>query len=524
MEELKILLARVHSGDLEAFGQIVARFQDMACAYAYSILGDFQLAEDVSQEAFVEAYKQLNRLRVPDAFPGWFRRILFTRCGRMTRRKRIQSHSLEMAAGVPSKAPGPAHIVEHHEIQAQVLEAVHALPEYQRTVTMLFYINGYSQKEVAEFLEIPVTTVKKRLHDSRKRLKERMVGMVKDTLKNRAPDVRFAEKVVTRVLEINLLPQTLPRAKHRAVKKVLGLDIGTFAIKGVELTCENDRLVVTGAGWESISSAEDTSEAIRRLISKNKLCTDNVVTSLNGKFAFSRIITLDKAPSFQELQNTIKIEVEKYLPLPPEEVEWRQQVLGNFHEGTPVKFLIVAAKRDVIAEHQALLERAGLQSTILDTDTMALENAVALCTEVNPIMRREMTAAVNIGASNTSVIIGDGSDNFFIRVMPPLGIVEAKKGDQEIVKKIAAELLRTFNYFYKEMKGHKINRILLSGGAVHIDGLVELLSQCLSLGVIKFNPFEYLDVKVPNPELLRIRAPDLVVALGLASRIRSLVD
>ena len=77
MEESATLVERSRSGDLDAFEALVRRFQDMACGYAYSILGDFHLAEDAAQEAFVDAYRNLGQLREPRAFPGWFRRVVF---------------------------------------------------------------------------------------------------------------------------------------------------------------------------------------------------------------------------------------------------------------------------------------------------------------------------------------------------------------------------------------------------------------------------------------------------------------
>ena len=63
MEQLDSLVVRARAGDLDAYGRVVRRFQDMACGYAYSILGDFHLAEDAAQEAFVEAYRCLAKLR-----------------------------------------------------------------------------------------------------------------------------------------------------------------------------------------------------------------------------------------------------------------------------------------------------------------------------------------------------------------------------------------------------------------------------------------------------------------------------
>ena len=74
---------------VDAYGRLVERFRDMACGYAYSILGDFHLAEDMAQEAFIVAFGKLGQLGQPEAFPGWFRRIIWSCCGRITRQKAL---------------------------------------------------------------------------------------------------------------------------------------------------------------------------------------------------------------------------------------------------------------------------------------------------------------------------------------------------------------------------------------------------------------------------------------------------
>ena len=94
----------------------------------------------------------------------------------------------------------------------RVLAAIRSLPDGQRMATTLFYINGYSYNEVADFLEVPVSTVKKRLYDSRSKLKERVIAMVKDTLKKSAPDDDFAARVETLVREEFTLPGTGSRS------------------------------------------------------------------------------------------------------------------------------------------------------------------------------------------------------------------------------------------------------------------------------------------------------------------------
>ncbi len=197
MEELKTLISQSQAGDLEAYGSIVRRFQDMAVGYAYSILGDFHWAQDAAQEAFIEAYRNLYQLREPAAFAAWLRRIIIKYCDRFTRGKRVETVSLEEAMEVSANEKDPAQAVEEREMKDTVLAAIRALPQHERIVTTLFYIDGYSHKEIAGFLEIPATTVNSRLQSARRRLQEGMMKMVRDNLQKERPsrDDRFASSV-----------------------------------------------------------------------------------------------------------------------------------------------------------------------------------------------------------------------------------------------------------------------------------------------------------------------------------------
>ncbi len=195
---MKELVTRAQRGDLDAFGQIVNRFQDMAVGYAYSILGDFHLAEDAAQEAFIGCFTELRQLREPDAFPSWFRRIVFTQCSRLTRGKRVPIVSLEAAEQI-ADAHDPLETIERKQLSDRVLDAVHGLPDDERAVMTLFCINGYSQAEVGAFLDMPVSTIKNRLHSARTKLREGMMEMVEETLRGSAPGDEFAAKIKGRI-------------------------------------------------------------------------------------------------------------------------------------------------------------------------------------------------------------------------------------------------------------------------------------------------------------------------------------
>ena len=188
MEQLRGFLEQAKAGDLDGFASLVERFQDMAAGYAYSILGDFHLAEDAAQEAFLEAYPNLHKVYGPEAFPGWLKRIVFKHCDRILRRKTIAARPIdESAEQVAAPGGNPQSAAEAGELKAEIRDAVDSLPTTTRTAVALYYISDYSQREICEFLGIPATTLKSRLHRGRRQLQERMIGMVEQDLRRNRP-------------------------------------------------------------------------------------------------------------------------------------------------------------------------------------------------------------------------------------------------------------------------------------------------------------------------------------------------
>ncbi len=242
MEDWDKLVVRAKEGDLEAYGLVVRRFQDMAYGYGYSILGDFGLAEDAAQEAFVEAYQCLGSLREPAAFPAWLRKIVFKQCDRITRRKRVPMVPLESAAEIASREPGPAEVVERRQMREEVLAAIRALPEHEREVTALFYINGYSHGDIAGFLGVASKTVKSRLHTARTRLREGMVHMVSDSLRENALGDGFAGKVIANI----------PPLKWGAGRECTFAGALESALQGTQFPCDYDTIMgATGLAFRT---------------------------------------------------------------------------------------------------------------------------------------------------------------------------------------------------------------------------------------------------------------------------------
>lgn len=155
-------------GDREAFGTLVVRFQDMAVGTAFAWLREIELAREAAQEAFADAYRLLEQLDDPAAFPGWFRRIVQKHCDRVTRRGRLAP----IPAEERPEPDDPESALLRQEESERLRRCVEALPERERVLVALHYLAGEPQPEIAAFLELPLSTVKKRLRDARARLKK----------------------------------------------------------------------------------------------------------------------------------------------------------------------------------------------------------------------------------------------------------------------------------------------------------------------------------------------------------------
>lgn len=195
-EQTTCWVRAAQTGDEFAFAELVRAFQDIAVAYAASILGDYHLAEDAAQEAFVETHRELPNLREPSAFAGWFRLIVFKHCDRLRRRKRLSTTGLEAALGIAAPEVSPYERLEAVERRQAFHTAIATLSDAELQVVLLYYLGEHSMTAIAAFLEITVNAVKIRLYNARKRLRGYMTNIEKDLDAARpSRDPRFAAKV-----------------------------------------------------------------------------------------------------------------------------------------------------------------------------------------------------------------------------------------------------------------------------------------------------------------------------------------
>lgn len=199
--DLHNLIERSRNGDWQAFADLVRQHQQLAFGCAFARLGDFQLAEDATQEAFVTAYLQLSTLRSADAFAWWLRSIVRHQCNRILRGRRATLVSLDDLDDFAASTPGPDERALARSDADEVVVAINTLPLVEREVLALFYAQDASRKQIAAFLDVPLTTVNNRLHSARAHLKRRLIPMAKETFAAHALPSSFPTKVGT-LLEI----------------------------------------------------------------------------------------------------------------------------------------------------------------------------------------------------------------------------------------------------------------------------------------------------------------------------------
>jgi len=141
------LIQRTLNGETDAFGELIKRYQDAVYATALHRIGNFADAQDVAQEAFIEAYKSLHKLREPAKFPGWLHRIALHQCNRCLRKQREtktieELDDAQMLTISNSKTVLPDEALERKELQQIVLNAITSLPpKLGETVTMYYNLS-----------------------------------------------------------------------------------------------------------------------------------------------------------------------------------------------------------------------------------------------------------------------------------------------------------------------------------------------------------------------------------------------
>ena len=343
----------------------------------------------------------------------------------------------------------------------------------------------------------------------------------------------------------------------KSSKPVVGLDIGSSAVKAVELKPAGKGYRVVAFGSEpvppdsivdgAIIDSSAVADAIKRLFSNKQFKTKEVAASLSGNAVIVKKISLPSMTE-AELGESIQWEAEQYIPFDIQDVNLDYQIL-NAGDGGQMDVLLVAAKKEKIADYTGVISQAGRTPVIVDIDAFALQNAFEVNYGFDP---REVVVLLNAGASAININILSGDTSVFTRDISmggnayteavqkelnlPFDTAEAlKKGHPPVdgpafedvrpvlhamTENVLLEVQKTFDFFKATASSDQIHRIVLSGGASRVDGFAETLHERFGTPVEQFDPFKKVAFEpgklgIQDPEGV---VPTAAVAVGLALR------
>ena len=184
------LIQRIREGDDTAFSALVGKYQRSVHALAWRKIGDFHIAEDITQEAFLKAYQGLSTLKEPQSFAGWLYVITANQCKAWFRKNRTWTQALEDTGGAQiEEAAYSGYVIAENERMTEetrrevVKKLLAKLQESDRTIITLYYLGGMTYEEISEFLGVSEAAIRNRLYRARRRLKKEE-PMIREALEN----------------------------------------------------------------------------------------------------------------------------------------------------------------------------------------------------------------------------------------------------------------------------------------------------------------------------------------------------
>ncbi len=346
----------------------------------------------------------------------------------------------------------------------------------------------------------------------------------------------------------------------RRPKSLVGLDIGSSAVKAVELKAVGKAYKVSAFGSEpvppdsivdgAIIDGGAVADAIRRLFDGRGIKTKDVAASLSGNAVIVKKIGLPIMTE-AELAESIYWEAEQYIPFDIQDVNLDYQILeagtGPDARGS-MDVRLVAAKKEKISDYTNVITQAGRVPVVVDVDAFALQNAYEVNYDPQP---GSVVVLLSAGASAININILSGGQSLFTRDISMGGNAYnealqkelnlsfaaaelAKKGEpvegltfeevrpvlHAMTDNVLLEIQKTFDFFKATASSDRIDRILLSGGACAVDGFAQALEDRFGAPVELFNPFQTIAFDAAK---LGVDAPERMVAsaavaVGLALR------
>ncbi len=345
-------------------------------------------------------------------------------------------------------------------------------------------------------------------------------------------------------------------------KKILGLDIGSFALKLIELKPKKKgkemHYELVAFGYEpvpyqsivegSIMDSTAVADAIAHIFHESKTKTNQLSFGVSGSSVIVKRIEVQRL-SQNEMHEHILWEARPHIPFTPEEVNIDYEIIesSDIHPDR-VGVILAATKKEKLNDYLNVIAIADKTTEIVDLESFAVLNSVMYNYEM--YIDRSI-AIINIGASITNVIIAKNGNPVFVRdiafggnqftdlIQKELNLKyekaeSVKKGRQVdgvstaavkpvinlIFNELKSEIKKTFEFYRSNTSEGRIDNILLSGGTSNLESIIDFFSQEFDIPVEIVNPFNNIEINEKKFDLdfIKEKAPEFNVAMGLALR------
>lgn len=345
-----------------------------------------------------------------------------------------------------------------------------------------------------------------------------------------------------------------------AGKNLVGVDIGSSAIKVAHLRDTKKGVQLLNFGWEplppqtivdgNVMNSGAVVDALTNLWRTRRIKQREIALSISGH---SVIIKKIPVPTMtpDELEEQIHWEAEQHIPFDINDVEIDYEVLQRRDDQGQMDILLVAAKKDEINDYTQVARESRLNPMVVDIDAFALQNSYELNYGVDP---NETVALLNVGASLTTINIIQGGVTMFTRdmanggngiteeIQKQLGVsfeeaeayktggIGAQSTDvvpeevhaiiRQVVESLAGEIQRSLDFYLATSAGGDVDRIFVVGGTARLRALVQSIEERARVPVDFLDPFRRIAVDERNVDvsLLRELSPQAVVCVGLGLR------
>ena len=350
----------------------------------------------------------------------------------------------------------------------------------------------------------------------------------------------------------------MPGLFKKKTNTLLGIDISSTSVKLLALSRQGARYRVEAYAVESLPAnaviekniveLEAVGQALSRALIKARTSLRNVAVAVAGSAVITKTIEMDAGLCDDEMENQLKIEADQYIPYPLDEVAIDFEVQGvSARNPERVNVLLAACRKENVEMREAALSLAGLTARVVDVEAYALERSFGLLTHQSVVPRECLVAAVDIGATMTTLSVlrhgriiytreqlfggrqltenlqrryglsneqaglankqGGLPDDYFSEVLQPF------------CEALVQQVSRALQLFFASGQYNAVDHILLTGGTASICGLDRLIEGQLGTPTQVANPFVEMTLSAKvNSAALASDAPAMMIACGLALR------